>query len=205
MIIQTFVFYLLSAILIASGLKVVTSRNPVHSVLFLILAFFQAAGLFVLVGAEFLAMLLVIVYVGAVAVLFLFVVMMLNIDTKELKSGFHEYLPIGLIVGGVLVVELIVGISSWHFLPTAQKMLGAPLVAASGVSNTVALGRLLYTQYAYLFQACGLVLLVSMLGAIVLTLLHKSGGKRQVISRQVGRRREDAVYKCAELSTEEVV
>ncbi len=182
---EAIAFYFFSAILIASALMVIAARNPVHSVLFLILCFFNAAGLFVLAGAEFLAMLLVVVYVGAVAVLFLFVVMMLDIDFAELKRGALQYLPLGALIGLVLVAELVMAGSAWLLKP--------PVLAArahatpEGVTNTAALGHILYTDYIYYFQIAGLVLLVAMIGAIVLTLRHRPGVRRQVISVQNAR------------------
>ena len=185
-------FYAFAAILIASAVMVVTSRNPVHSVLFLILAFFNAAGLFLLAGAEFLAMILVIVYVGAVAVLFLFVVMMLDVDFGALKQGFARYAPVGAVVGGVLAIEMII-------VATAVARGGAasgarePMSALDGLSNTETIGRVLYTDYVYFFQAAGLVLLVAMIGAIVLTLRHKPGVRRQVIADQVARTAESGM------------
>ena len=193
MIVQGLAFYLFAAVAIASGLMVITARNPVHSVLFLILAFFTSAALFVLMGAEFLAMILVVVYVGAVAVLFLFVVMMLDIDFRELKTGFVRYLPLGALIGIILLVELIFVIGAVAVVPegglaTAQ---GAPVPADT--TNVEALGRLLYTDYIYLFQAAGLILLVAMIGAIVLTLRQRAGVRRQRVGDQVQRRREDVV------------
>ncbi|MBZ9935091.1 NADH-quinone oxidoreductase subunit J [Mesorhizobium sp. BR1-1-16] len=187
MIIHTLFFYLFSAITIASGLMVVSARNPVHSVLFLILAFFNAAGLFVLLGAEFLAMLLVVVYVGAVAVLFLFVVMMLDVDFVELRQGFLQYLPVGALVGIVLLAELLIGLSGWTFAPEAIATATSPIPNPAEVSNTAAIGHLLYTHYIFFFQVAGFVLLVAMIGAIVLTLRHKPNVKRQVIADQVSR------------------
>ena len=179
----TLAFYLFSTILIAAGIAVISARNPVHSVLFLILAFFNAAALFVLLGAEFLAMILVIVYVGAVAVLFLFVVMMLDIDFAELKRGTAQFLPIGLLIGFVLVAELIfVARLEWH-LPAAHMA----AATQKGVSNTAAIGQILYTDYVYYFQIAGLVLLVAMIGAIVLTLRHRPGVRRQSIAVQNAR------------------
>jgi NADH-quinone oxidoreductase subunit J len=178
-------FYLFAAILIASAVMVIAARNPVHSVLFLILAFFNAAGLFVLLGAEFLAMILVVVYVGAVAVLFLFVVMMLDIDFAELKRGSLQYLPFGALVGLILVTELVMAGSAWVFKPAAKAALSN--ATPPGVSNTVALGHILYTDYVYYFQIAGLVLLVAMIGAIVLTLRSRPGVRRQVISVQNAR------------------
>ena len=183
---QAFAFYLLSAVMIASALAVIAARSPVHSVLFLITAFFSAAGLFVLMGAEFLAMLLVIVYVGAVAVLFLFVVMMLDVDFSALKEGFARYLPLGGLIGGVLVIEMIIVAVGVAGNGAAAKNL-APLTSAPGVTNAETIGRVLYTDYIYYFQAAGLVLLVAMIGAIVLTLRHKPGVRRQVIADQVAR------------------
>jgi NADH-quinone oxidoreductase subunit J len=180
----TLAFYLFSTILIAAAIAVITARNPVHSVLFLILAFFNAAALFLLLGAEFLAMILIIVYVGAVAVLFLFVVMMLDIDFAELKRGTLQFLPIGLAVGGILAAELVFLVSfSWQ-LPSAAHAAAATPV---GVSNTAAIGQILYTDYIYYFQIAGLVLLVAMIGAIVLTLRHRPGVRRQSISVQNAR------------------
>ena len=184
--IEALFFYLFSAVMLAAGLMVVVSRNPVYSVLFLILAFFNAAGLFVLIGAEFIAMLLVVVYVGAVAVLFLFVVMMLDINFAEMRAGFQKYLPLGLIVGGILVFELVAAIYGDAFS-------GATLPAMPEISNTRALGNELYTKYLYLFQIAGLILLVAMIGAISLTMRRRSGVRRQVISEQNMRRREDSV------------
>jgi NADH-quinone oxidoreductase subunit J len=180
------VFYLLSAVAVAAGVMVISARNPVHSVLFLILAFFNAAGLFVLIGAEFLAMVLVVVYVGAVAVLFLFVVMMLDINFVRLREGFLQYLPVGALIGLVLLVELVLVFGSWALAPetlaiTAQQP--TPLTR----TNTEALGDLLYTDYFYLFQAAGLILLVAMIGAITLTLRHKVDVRRQSIAEQVHR------------------
>jgi len=162
-------FYFFAFILIASAIMVIAAKNPVHSVLFLILAFFNAAGLFVLLGAEFLAMILVVVYVGAVAVLFLFVVMMLDIDFAELKKGALQYLPFGLLIGLILVAELVMAGSVWVLKPATIAAKGAATPA--GVTNTEALGRILYTDYVYYFQIAGLVLLVAMIGAIVLSLL----------------------------------
>jgi len=186
-------FYLFAAVAIASGVMVVSARNPVHSVLFLILAFFNAAGLFVLMGAEFLAMILVIVYVGAVAVLFLFVVMMLDIDFAQLRTGAKQYLWIGLVVGLILFSELIFVFGSWAIAPQVASVAAAPLPAASGFSNTRALGDLLYTRYFFAFQAAGMILLVAMIGAIVLTLQHKPNVKRQSIAAQVARNKASAV------------
>ena len=178
-------FYLFAAVLIASAVMVIAAKNPVHSVLFLILAFFNAAGLFVLMGAEFLAMILVVVYVGAVAVLFLFVVMMLDIDFAELKRGALQYLPFGVLIGLILVAELVMAGSAWVRGPAARTVLAS--ATPPGVTNTAALGHILYTDYVYYFQIAGLVLLVAMIGAIVLTLRSRPGVRRQVIAVQNAR------------------
>ncbi len=178
-------FYLFSTLAILSGAFVIVARNPVHAVLFLILTFFNAAGLFVLLGAEFLAMLLIVVYVGAVAVLFLFVVMMLDVDFAELKAGFIANAKAGALVGGVVLAELI-ALFSVRGLTTASGKVSSAATPA-GVSNTKALGQILYTKYVYFFQGSGLILLVAMIGAIVLTLRHREGVKRQSISAQVAR------------------
>ena len=178
-------FYFFAFILIASAIMVIAAKNPVHSVLFLILAFFNAAGLFVLLGAEFLAMILVVVYVGAVAVLFLFVVMMLDIDFSELKKGALQYLPFGLLIGLILVAELVMAGSVWVLKPAAIAAKASATPA--GITNTEALGRILYTDYVYYFQIAGLVLLVAMIGAIVLTLRSRPGVRRQNISVQNAR------------------
>jgi len=191
MVLQTFFFYLFAAITVASAFMVISSRNPVHSVLFLILAFFNAAGLFLLLGAEFLAMILVVVYVGAVAVLFLFVVMMLDVDFVELRQGFLQYLPIGALIGLILLVELVMVLGTWVTAPSGGAVAIIPPMGE--MSNTKALGLLLYTRYIYFFQAAGLVLLVAMIGAIVLTLRHKEGVKRQSISAQNARTRATAI------------
>ena len=188
MILPALFFYVFSAVAIASAVMVVGARNPVHSVLFLILAFFNAAGLFVLLGAEFLAMILVVVYVGAVAVLFLFVVMMLDVDFVELRQGFLNYLPIGGLVGVVLLAELLVVLGGWAFAPeVATTAVVAPIPSPATMSNTAALGAILYTRYVFFFEAAGIILLVAMVGAIVLTLRHKPNVKRQSIAEQVGR------------------
>jgi NADH-quinone oxidoreductase subunit J len=192
-ILSAIMFYVFAAVAIASGVMVVSSRNPVHSVLFLILAFFNAAGLFVLMGAEFLAMILVIVYVGAVAVLFLFVVMMLDIDFAQLRSGATKYLPVGLLVGIILFAELIFVFGSWAISPGVATVAAAPLPTASGFSNTRALGDLLYTRYVFAFQVSGMILLVAMIGAIVLTLRHRVGTRRQVVADQLARVRGETV------------
>lgn len=184
-------FYLFSVVLIGAAFMVIAARNPVHSVLFLILAFFNAAGLFILLGAEFLAMVLVIVYVGAVAVLFLFVVMMLDIDFTEMKQGFLRYLPIGATLGLVVLIEIAFVVGSWTIGPVSLENVTTP--TPPGMTNTMALGRVLYTQYAYLFVAAGLILLTAMIGAIVLTLRHKAGVKRQSIAIQNARTPAEAV------------
>jgi len=193
MIIQALAFYLFAFVAVAAGVLVIASRNPVHSVLFLILAFFNSAGLFVLMGAEFLAMILVIVYVGAVAVLFLFVVMMLDINFVELRSGFAQYLPVGALVGLILLAELLVVGGGWVVIPQAETVAAAPIPPIDQVTNTEAIGRLIYTKYIYLFQTAGLVLLVAMVGAIVLTLRSRAGVRKQRIGDQVARRPEDAI------------
>lgn len=183
-----FFFYLFAILCIASAAMVILVRNPVHAVLFLILAFFNAAGLFVLLGAEFLAMLLVIVYVGAVAVLFLFVVMMLDVDFAELKAGFVKYATLGATVGGIVLVELILLYVVHGFdLGLGRSLQAATPPLETGVTNIEALGRLIYTKYVFFFQTAGLVLLVAMIGAIVLTLRHKPGVKRQSVAEQVAR------------------
>ena len=187
MIVETLAFYLFAAVAIASGVLVVSVRNPVHSVLFLILAFFNAAGLFVLLGAEFLAMILVVVYVGAVAVLFLFVVMMLDIDFAALRSGFIRYLPIGGIIGLILLSELALIVGAWITAPDASAAFGAPTPDRATIANTHAIGLVLYTKYVYLFQAAGMILLVAMVGAIVLTLRTREGVRRQNIGNQIAR------------------
>ncbi|MBI4182636.1 MAG: NADH-quinone oxidoreductase subunit J [Proteobacteria bacterium] len=193
MIVQALTFYLFSAVTVVAAVMVIAARNPVHSVLFLILAFFNSAGLFVLMGAEFLAMVLVVVYVGAVAVLFLFVVMMLDIDFLELRQGFLHYLPVGGLIGLILLAELLAVAGGWTFAPEAAQSVAAPLPPLAEVPNTDALGRLLYTRYVYLFQAAGLVLLVAMVGAIVLTLRQREGVKRQRIADQLRRRPGEVV------------
>ncbi|HEX6980511.1 MAG TPA: NADH-quinone oxidoreductase subunit J [Alphaproteobacteria bacterium] len=191
--IQAIIFYLFAGVMVASGAMVISARNPVHSVLFLILAFFNAAGLFVLMGAEFLAMILVVVYVGAVAVLFLFVVMMLDINFAELRQGFLRYLPVGAMVGLVLLAELVLIAGAWAFSPDAASAVTVPIPDPGTVTNTHALGRILYTDYIYAFQAAGLVLLVAMVGAIVLTLRERAGVRRQNIAAQIARSRAESV------------
>ncbi len=193
MLLTAIAFYIFSAIIIASAVLVIAARNPVHSVFFLILAFFNAAGLFVLAGAEFLAMIMVIVYVGAVAVLFMFVVMMLDINFVRLREGFLQYLPVGVLVGLILLIELIFIVTTQVNVPDVLAISAAPTPAISDVTNTDALGRLIYTHYVYLFQAGGLILLVAMIGAIVLTLRERPGVRKQRIADQVGRRRDEAV------------
>jgi NADH-quinone oxidoreductase subunit J len=189
MLIEQLIFYLLAGVAIAAAVMVISARNPVHSVLFLILTFFNAAGLFVLIGAEFLAMILVVVYVGAVAVLFMFVVMMLDINFVQLREGFLQYLPVGALVGLILLVELVLVGGGWALGTGVQPQQPAP----PEVSNAVALGRLFYTDYFYLFQAAGVILLVAMIGAITLTLRQRPGVRRQDIGRQVHQDREATV------------
>lgn len=184
-------FYLFAAVTLLSALMVITARNPVHSVLFLILAFFNAAGLFVLLGAEFVAMILVIVYVGAVAVLFLFVVMMLDMGFAELRKGAMQYVPLGLVIGGVLLFELVTIYGAWQFAPSSVVNMTNP--ATADVNNTEALGRLIYTDYIFAFQVAGLILLVAMIGAIVLTHRRRTGVRRQTVAVQNARRPEDAM------------
>jgi NADH-quinone oxidoreductase subunit J len=192
-IVQAIMFYVFAALAVASGVMVVSSRNPVHSVLFLILAFFNAAGLFVLIGAEFLAMILVIVYVGAVAVLFLFVVMMLDIDFARLRSGFVRYLPIGALIGFILLAELVLVIGSWVVAPGVPSAAAGSAAGGVALTNTRALGDILYTRYLFAFQAAGLILLVAMVGAIVLTLRHRADVRRQSIAAQLARTRAQTV------------
>ncbi len=184
---QAIFFYLFAFVAIASAFMVIAARNPVHSVLFLILTFFNAAALFLLTGAEFLAMILLVVYVGAVAVLFLFVVMMLDVDFAELKKGALQYAPVGALVGIILAAELIAVLGGSIFTPSLPETAAEPMPDIATTTNTAALGNVLYTDYAFYFQIAGLVLLVAMIGAIVLTLQHKVGVKRQNISQQVGR------------------
>ncbi|GLQ57733.1 NADH-quinone oxidoreductase subunit J [Devosia nitrariae] len=191
MTLPLFFFYVFSIVAVASALMVIASRNPVHSVLFLILCFVNAAALFLLAGAEFLALILVVVYVGAVAVLFLFVVMMLDVDFAEMRQGMLQYAPVGVLVGVILLLELLLVAGSFAVSPEVTG--GAVVPIESGIENTRALGRIIYTQYVYLFQAAGLVLLVAMIGAIVLTLRHKAGVKRQDPAVQVGRKRSETL------------
>jgi NADH-quinone oxidoreductase subunit J len=187
MTLAAFAFYVFAAVAVASGMFVVLARNPVHSVLWLILAFFSSAGLMVLLGAEFVAMLLVIVYVGAVAVLFLFVVMMLDVDFTELRQGLAEYLPLGGLIGLVLLVELGLVIGHWAIAGAAPEARAATTPAPADINNVEALGRILYDQYVYLFEAAGMILLVAMIGAIVLTLYHRPNVKRQDVLSQMYR------------------
>jgi len=193
MILQAIFFYLFAGVCVASAIMVIAARNPVHSVLFLILAFVNAAGLFVLMGAEFLAMILIVVYVGAVAVLFLFVVMMLDVDFAELRQGVLNYLPIGGALGAVLLAEILFVVGAWVIAPGLPKAITAPIPPAAQVSNTQALGLVLYTRYVYFFEAAGVILLVAMIGAIALTLHHRPQVKRQNIAAQLARRRSSAI------------
>src|SRR5690606_26047097 len=193
MIIHSLTFYMFAAVAVASGVMVISARNPVHSVLFLILAFFNSAALFVLMGAEFLAMVLVVVYVGAVAVLFLFVVMMLDINFREMRHGALQYLPIGGLVGIVLLAELVLVFGSWAVAPEAADVATIPTPDPTVVTNTHALGSVLYTRFVYLFQAAGMILLVAMVGAIVLTLRQRDGLRRQSIAEQNARRKSDTI------------
>jgi NADH-quinone oxidoreductase subunit J len=185
MIVAALFFYLFASILVASAFMVIASKNPVHSVLYLILAFVNAAGLFMMMGAEFLALILIVVYVGAVAVLFLFVVMMLDIDFAELKQGVLQYLPIGMLIGGIFLAELLFVVGTWAIGPGVPKAIVAAIPA--NVTNTEAIGLVMYTRYVYFFQIAGMILLVAMIGAIVLTLHHKARVKRQVIADQNAR------------------
>jgi NADH-quinone oxidoreductase subunit J len=191
MTLPLFFFYVFSAIAVASALMVIASRNPVHSVLFLILTFVNAAGLFMLAGAEFLALILIVVYVGAVAVLFLFVTMMLDVDFASMRQGMLQYAPIGIVVGLILLLELLLVAGSFVLSPEVAGTAVLPIQA--GVENTRAIGEVLYTRYVFLFQGAGAVLLVAMIGAIVLTLQHKSGVKRQDVFKQTSRKRSEAV------------
>jgi NADH-quinone oxidoreductase subunit J len=193
MTIASLFFYLFSGVLIASAVMVVASRNPVHAVLFLILAFFNAAGLFLLMGAEFLAMILIVVYVGAVAVLFLFVVMMLDVDFAELRQGFLQYLPVGLLVSAILLIQLALVVGTWQMAPDALTMGKAAAAMPADAMNARAIGRVLYTEYVYFFQASGLILLVAMIGAIVLTLREREGVRRQNVMAQNARTKGEAM------------
>jgi NADH-quinone oxidoreductase subunit J len=193
MIVAAIFFYLFACVCVASAVMVIASKNPVHSVLFLILAFVNAAGLFVLLGAEFLAMILVVVYVGAVAVLFLFVVMMLDVEFGELRRGFLRYLPIGTVIGAIFLAELLLVVVGWAINPELSQTIASPIPPLSTATNTEALGQILYTRYVYFFQAAGLILLVAMVGAIVLTLRHKLKVKRQSIAEQIARTKAAAI------------
>jgi NADH-quinone oxidoreductase subunit J len=193
MLLHAIFFYLFAGITVASAVMVIAARNPVHSVLFLILAFVNAAGLFVLMGAEFLAWILIIVYVGAVALLFLSVVMMLDVDFTALRRGVLSYLPVGALIGAVLLVELLIIVGAWAVGPDVAKAITAPIPPPAQVSNTQALGLVLYTNYIYFFQAAGIILLVAMIGAIVLTLQHKPNVRRQIIAQQVARSKATAI------------
>jgi NADH-quinone oxidoreductase subunit J len=193
MILPAFFFYLFAGVCIASAFMVIAARNPVHSVLYLILAFVNAAGLFVMLGAEFLAMILIVVYVGAVAVLFLFVVMMLDVDFAELRQGFLQYLPLGALLFIIFALELGSVVFFWTLAPDISQSFASPIPPLASVSNTAALGQVLYTRYVYFFQASGLILLVAMVGAIVLTLRHKPKVKRQNIAEQVARSKASAI------------
>jgi NADH-quinone oxidoreductase subunit J len=193
MLLTALVFYAFSAILVLSALMVITARNPVHSVLWLILAFFNAAGLFVMVGAEFIGMILVIVYVGAVAVLFLFVVMMLGVSFSELRKGAMHYVPIGMAIGAVLLFEFSALFFAWEFSPEALVNLSTPTANFEDVGNTRALGQVLYTDYVVPFQLAGLVLFVAMIGAIVLTHRKRPGVRKQIVSQQQARKASDVL------------
>ncbi|HWV43990.1 NADH-quinone oxidoreductase subunit J [Pseudorhodoplanes sp.] len=191
MILPGLFFYLFAGVCVASAFMVIASRNPVHSVLFLIMAFVNAAGLFVMMGAEFLGMILIVVYVGAVAVLFLFVVMMLDVNFVELRQGFLQYLPVGMLIGVIFLSELLLVVGAWVIGPSLPQAISAPIPTT--ITNTEALGLVLYTRYVYYFEAAGLVLLVAMIGAIVLTLRHKANVKRQSIAAQNARTKETAI------------
>lgn len=186
-------FYMFATITLLSAVMVIIARNPVHSVLFLILAFFNASGLFVLLGAEFIAMILVIVYVGAVAVLFLFVVMMLNISFADLRKDMVQYLPIGLLTGGILLFELISISVAWFFADSAARNIASPTPDSTEITNTEALGAILYTDYIFAFQTAGLILLVAMIGAIVLTHRRRAGVRKQSVADQYARTQDDAM------------
>ena len=193
MIAAILAFYVFATMAVIGGLNVIFQRNPVHSVLWLILTFFNAAGLFVLLGAEFVAMILVVVYVGAVAVLFLFVVMMLDINITVIREGVHKYVWAGLLVGGILLAELVTVFTSWVMSDQAESLSAAPTPDPNAITNTEALGRILYTDYVYLFQAAGIILLVAMIGSIVLTHRTRRGVRKQVIADQVARRPSDTL------------
>lgn len=193
MVVQAFAFYLFAGILVLSALMVITARNPVHSVLFLILAFFNAAGLFILLGAEFIGMILVIVYVGAVAVLFLFVVMMLDINFADLRKGAMSYVPLGCAIGALLLFELVTLYGMWQKSPSVEANRAFPTENLNELTNTEMLGTVLYTEYVYAFQLAGLILLVAMIGAIVLTHRTRPGVRKQKIAQQVSRKAEDVL------------
>ncbi|MBK6897389.1 MAG: NADH-quinone oxidoreductase subunit J [Alphaproteobacteria bacterium] len=193
MVVQAFAFYLFAGILVLSALMVITARNPVHSVLFLILAFFNAAGLFILLGAEFIGMILVIVYVGAVAVLFLFVVMMLDINFADLRKGAMSYVPLGCCIGALLLFELVTLYGMWGKSATVEGNRAFPVEKMENMTNTEMLGTVLYTEYVYAFQLAGLILLVAMIGAIVLTHRTRPGVRKQKIAAQVSRKAEDVL------------
>jgi NADH-quinone oxidoreductase subunit J len=193
MIVTALFFYLFAGVCIASAFMVIASKNPVHSVLFLILAFVNASALFVMMGAEFLAMILIVVYVGAVAVLFLFVVMMLDVDFVELRQGVLQYLPVGVLVGAIFLAELLMVVGGWTISPRIGEAITSPIPPIANVDNAEALGHVLYTRYVYYFQAAGLVLLVAMIGAIVLTLRHRPKVRRQNIADQVARTKATAM------------
>ena len=193
MILPAIFFYLFAGTCVAAAFMVIASKNPVHSVLFLILAFVNAAGLFVLLGAEFLAMILIIVYVGAVMVLFLFVVMMLDVDFSKMREGFLQYLPVGGFVGIILLIELVLVVLTWTIGPDVQQAIATPIPPLARMPNTEALGHVLYTRYVYFFQAAGLVLLVAMVGAIVLTVHHRPSVKRQNAADQIARSKQTAI------------
>ena len=185
--IEAILFYLLAGVLLVSASATIVSRNPVHSVLWLVLAFLNAAGLFVMLGAEFLAMVLAIVYIGAVAVLFLFVVMMLDIDFASLRAGFMKYAGFGLMLAGLLAAELIFVVGAWTLGDVPTTTMAAPVADVAGLNNTQALGALLYTKYAFIFQAAGMILLTALIGAVVLTHRKRAGVRRQNIAEQVAR------------------
>ena len=193
MILQGITFYIFATIAVASGVMVVAARNPVHSVLFLILTFFTTAALFVLIGAEFLAMVLVVVYVGAVAVLFLFVVMMLDINFVEMREGFLQYMPIGMLVGIILLAELLMVLGTASISPEVLATGTEPIPNLTQRQNTAAIGDVIYTKYIYAFQSAGMILLTAMVGAIVLTLRQRPGVRKQKVADQLARRREDSV------------
>lgn len=193
MIVSSLFFYLFSVVMIGAAFMVIASRNPVHSVLFLILTFVNASGLFIMAGAEFLGLLLIVVYVGAVAVLFLFVVMMLDVDFAELREGYLQYMPVGMLVGLIVLVELLAVIGSWVAAPGASNSGSAPTPDVSETRNIEALGNILYTEYIFFFQLAGMILLVAMIGAIVLTLRHKESVRRQDIATQVARDPKTAI------------